>query len=133
MTAIEIMKKTRSFLKENRPNDILMPLKTKGPMFSHKDGKWTWPRFDEEIAKMSKGSFNIGILNKTLFNLDFDSKELADDWEAKYPELQTAPKQQTKNGFHFILGRTELCNELNLFDGARQLYAVDGSKLDILS
>lgn len=131
MTAVEIVAKTKDFLVSNRPQDMLMLLKAKGPMFAHKDGKWTWPRFDSEFAKLCRKPINIGILNKTLFNLDFDNKELADVWEAKYAELQTAPKQQTKNGFHYILGRTELCNVLGLFDGARQFFAEDGSKLDL--
>lgn len=60
--------------------------------------------------------FGIGILLKDLVVTDIDDPQHVAEWEARFPILQTCPKQQTTKGFHYILGRTASCVELGLYD-----------------
>ncbi len=55
---------------------------------------------------------------KTLIALDFDDLTSALNWEELFPILKTAPMESTKQGRHYILGRTPLCDLLGLYDKA---------------
>lgn len=86
-------------------------------MFKHKDGSWKWDSFKTEYARQQE-PFAIGILLKTLIVIDLDVADLQAEWEGRFPILQSCPKQNTKKGVHYILGRTAKCDQLGLYDKA---------------
>ena len=127
----ELVDKWAEYLKENRPANVLMPgvLRQQGngdlvkaPMLAHKDGKWTWERYEQ--IDMSKAKM-LGILLKDIIVIDIDGKEYLQPYEAVYEDLNDCPQEMTKNGAHYFYLRTKLCDELKLFDMARGLKSKD--------
>ena len=107
------------WLQANRPEDLLMPLADKNPRYCHKNGAWNWELLEE------KGyTSRVGILMRTLICLDVDSKELGDDFMARFPQwFEHAVIEETSKGYHFIWARTAYCEKAEITDGARQLEA----------
>lgn len=122
------MSKTFNFLKKNRPDDFMMLTDqvTKACLFRHAgENKWSLDKFKHFYMKKRQDneSFDVAIICKSLFCLDFDDVPSSLLFEEKYDVLKTCPKESTSKGFHYILGRTDKCNEIPLFDGARQFAA----------
>ena len=82
---INVLNQLADWLKEHEPNNVLMPLVSKRPQKPHKDGQWTWDDFHRHI-KLFPMQREYGILNKTLFCLDFDNIELFYQFRKDHPE-----------------------------------------------
>ena len=124
---VELVTKLAEYLKANRPANILMPgviekdekgVSCKRPMMAHRDGKWTWKRFEKVDLRKAK---LIGILLRDIVVIDIDGREYVALYEEIYPWLQTCPKELTKNGAHYFFLRTKLCDDLRLYDAARAM------------
>lgn len=121
-------------LKENHPENVIMPLRkqAKSPVFAHKDGRWTWDRCEDYLDGSLQEDQPVGILMRSLIAIDIDDRELIPQWEDRFPQLQQCPKETTRNGAHYIMARTQLCDELNLTDVAKGLREEPGAhRLDI--
>ena len=76
----------------------------------NKDGKWEkkpigmslgWPDFTE--SQIKKGDKALGLITGEKSNvlvLDFDDKDLYNDYCMKYPFIDNAPRVETRRGFH---------------------------------
>ena len=106
-----------SFLKEQHPANVLMPLVDKHPMFGHKDRGWTWDRFDAWFASASTPC-DVGILCQDLLVLDADDAQAVEALESVMPEASTCPAVRTSRGMHYYFKRTEACDANCLFDKA---------------
>ena len=123
-------------LKEHHPDNVVMPLRMNGimksPAFSHKDGRWTWERFADYADGSLEVNQPIGILMRSLIAIDIDDRSLIQEWEAAYPELQQCPKENTRKGAHYLMARTQLCDEMGITDVAKGMRQEEGSpKMDI--
>ena len=104
------------------PNDLLMPVSrgSKHPMFSHKGNQWSRDKF-QDFVNCCKEPFDVCVLLRDLCVIDVDSHEIAQQLEARFPELLTAPMETTRHGRHYWFKRSPLCDELGYFDGAAQI------------
>ena len=102
-------------------DNVPMPLikGTKQPLFKHAGGVWTWERCQDFVEKNPAHS-DWCVLLRTLCAVDFDDHRLAQEWEARYPELLCAPMQLTKKGRHYLFRRPDYADAAGFFDGARQ-------------
>ena len=107
-------------LKEHHPDNVLMPLRhqLKSPVFGHKDGRWSWERFSDYAEDSLSQDQPIGILMRSLIAIDIDDRSLIPAWEERFPELQQCPKETTRNGAHYLMARTQLCDEKGITDVA---------------
>ena len=118
----ESLAKLCTWLKRERPANILMPLvqAEKRPKFCHKDGRWTWKDYD---ARTLEAGASVGILMQDLFCLDIDNVDLRAHLGAEHPSwFEERPVEvKTAHGHHVVWARSDLCEQLGLFDGSRQL------------
>jgi P4 family phage/plasmid primase-like protien len=119
-----------SWLRRWYPQDVVMPvaMKTKQPMRSHKANRWSWDALTAFLrSRAGKKPFATGILLREICAIDFDSNELAEQFEARFPILRSVPMETTSKGRHYFLGRPKWADEEGYFDGARQ----HGQELDV--
>lgn len=118
-----------NFLKEHYPQDLLMPVYgtcppdkcgEKQPRHRHKDGQWSWAQLDAFQAS-HPSHMHYAILLRTLCVIDFDSHELHQEWEARFPEMLTAPLETTSKGRHYFFRRSTLADKKRFFDGTKQV------------
>lgn len=105
------------------PPDPARGSKGKTPAKSHKDGRWTLEaalRYYERDASCEK--YWLGICLRTLIVLDVDCHEEATRLLARFPCLSVAFQQLTRKGVHLVMSRTQLCDDLQVFDGARCIW-----------
>ena len=126
LSYIDAIKATDRLLKGLSEHDVLMPLQagTKAPIFHHKDGQWQRADFWKYVKKDKKLKLNdpVGILCHSLLIIDFDDQTILPDYRDKWPELEICPFETTSKGAHAYFLRTPLCDELEIFDGARKYY-----------
>jgi hypothetical protein len=73
-------------------------------------------------AKHIENGHALGLtLREGIIIFDVYCMKWCDYLEDKFPILNTTVCCQTKNGKHYYFKRTAVCNELEIFDGARNL------------
>ena len=97
--------KIQNYLQQNHPNNILIHSKNKVPLYKHANG-WSWEQFNE-ARKTIKRPVDISILLNDLVVFDFDSIELAEIFENKFPVLNEVPCEKTKKGAHYFFKRND--------------------------
>lgn len=109
------------FLKNHFPNDLLMPTKegTKHPMFPHKNGAWSWEKFDE-YHKKHPNLTNVCIILNDLCVIDIDTDLLVEKYESLYPEITECPTEVTAKGKHYWFIRPKNADAHGYYDGAAQ-------------
>jgi hypothetical protein len=129
LTAI---KQLREFLIANHPTNLLMPCnQKKEPMCAHKNDQWSWNKFDNFVDSVMIDKYDVAILLRTMIVLDFDDLQLAKQWEDCFSEMTNCPVQKTQKGYHYFFLRSQLCDELKVYDKSRALKDFDGSVLEI--
>jgi P4 family phage/plasmid primase-like protien len=109
------------YLRAHHETDVLMPLRseTKVPKYGHKDGSWSWCKYEEHRVREPEHR-SYGILLRSLCAVDIDSESLAEDMETRYPEMRRAPMERTRKGRHYVFVRPEWADEESYYDGSRQ-------------
>lgn len=116
------LNKLERFLKTHFPKCPLMPSsKEKCPSYKHAgvpaNTLWeTW-----QIKKHDIEHGVLMIMQDDMLVIDIDDEELALKYEQLYPFLKNTAIQKTKKGRHYFLKRTHKCDQIRLFDGARQI------------
>jgi len=129
VTFQEYYDKLETFLLTNYPNCILMPTasnftdnaeKGKQPYRAHKNVT------SEDLWKdwRTKGKFNcqkglVLLIREGLIALDIDDKQLADELEARFPDIKRTSIQETSKGRHYLFRRTKACDKASLYDHSR--------------
>lgn len=128
MTTVHLL---HQFLKSKLADDLLMPAtKDKAPMYKHADNTWSWDLFQDFVTKKQEWT-EYCILLRSMVVLDFDDTALAYEWEEKYPVMTECPMQKTKKGVHYFFARTQLCDELKVYDKSRYLTDDQGRILEV--
>lgn len=105
------------------PWDVMMPVKkgTKQPMFKHKEGSWTWDKFNQFTKQPWLGrSPDVCIVLHDLCVVDVDDHKLVEGLCKTFPILHEVPCEQTTKGCHFWFVRSAFADAMGYFDGARQ-------------
>lgn len=118
-----VIKNLSAFLKRYFPNDILMPIQegTKHPMFPHKNGAWSWEKFDKYYRE-HPDLLNVCIVLHDLCVIDIDSLRLIHKYEALFPEelIRGCPMEATARGRHYWFARPKVADTHGYYDGAGQ-------------
>lgn len=124
--------------------DVLVPCVDKRPLFSHKNGEWTWDRWDDfcdahpckrvagagswmccTLSKTSVASgqvpHDVGVLLRQVCVIDVDDAALATEMERRFEELHDCPCVSTARGRHYWLERSVRADDDGYFDGASQV------------
>jgi len=115
---LSLLEKT---LRKEFSNCPLMPCReNKCPLYKHAgipiENMWSkW----EEFSNVTEHGVLV-ILREDLIVIDIDDMNYVKEFEEEYPFLLETAIQNTKKGRHYFFKRTPLCDELKLFDGARQ-------------
>lgn len=131
MTYLEEVKSVVTWLKHNHPANVIMPLRkqSKCPVFPHKDGRWCWERAEDFIETSLEEGQPIGILMRDLIAIDLDDRQLISKWEERFPELQKCPKENTRNGAHYLFARPKDCPLTDVAGGLKD--TPDGPRLKV--
>lgn len=123
-----LMNRLYNWLLKNHPKNIAVPLveNKKNPIPKHKNDVWTW----DDVKSNNTRFLNFGILLKTLIVFDFDSQDLAEKYEDKFPVLKNAPAESTKKGMHYFFLRSTVCDAMNIYDKSRFM-GINADKIDI--
>ena len=105
--------------------------KGKTPFLTHKDGKFT-TEYSLNWWKVNgaKHQVDLGICMRSLIAIDVDCPELAARMEARFPCMATAVQATTRKGRHYVWRRSQLCEDLQIWDGAGRLWE-GGEKLPV--
>lgn len=96
-----------------RDTPIPIPKGQKHPAFPYSDNKWTWNKF---YNYKKKANDNIAILLCDICVIDIDSKELASEFEDRFPVLKTCPCESTTKGRHYFFSRTTKTDKYGYYD-----------------
>lgn len=125
--------KLEDFLKNHFPECPLMPSsKDKCPMYKHaqKTSNFLWEKWAENKHKINHGV--LLLLRDDIIVIDIDDQKYVDWFEEKFPSFKSTAVQKTKKGKHYFFKRTQKCDDMSLFDGARQFeYNGDVFPIDI--
>lgn len=121
------------FLIKEYPECVLMPSKAnddkytdpaqaKQPLMPHKDvpTRALWDNWARNRHRCDKGL--LIILRAGLLVIDVDDKEYAKKLETEFPMILNTAIQDTRTGRHYFFQRTEACDQLCIYDGARCLF-----------
>jgi hypothetical protein len=134
--ADRMLQNMAAWLKAKYPSDIIMPVRgdRKQPLFPHRDGSWSWDRFDSFVESASRTALmqqqeeppdSYGILLREICAIDFDDEALALTFEAEFPCMARAPMETTRKGRHYLFRYPPWAREAGFFDGARQIEDLD--------
>jgi hypothetical protein len=96
----------------------------KNPLYKYKDlfDEELWYKSEKDGAKQIENGHALGLtLREGIIVFDVDCMKWCDYLEDKFPFLKTTVCCQTKKGKHYYFKRTAVCDELEIFDGARNL------------
>lgn len=115
-----------SFLNTNFPRCIPIPLKKeqKSPLYPHKNlfDEELWYKWNANGERHVQQGHPIGLtLRQDLIVFDIDDEAWCEYLKEKFPSFTLTPCCKTKKGAHFYFRRTQQCEALGIYDGARNL------------
>ena len=107
-----------SWLRDHVHGDVLVPVDpaTKAPLVRHRDGAWSWARFEEFRASYPE-HIAYGIAAQTLCVIDVDREAAIAPLLERFPCLaRDAVRATTRKGAHFFFTRSPLCDRDGFYD-----------------
>jgi hypothetical protein len=120
---MEDLKALQDYLTVSHPGCLLMPTKETGklPLWPHKDDQYKIEDvYSKGLNHMQEGC--LILFSANLIVIDIDDKDYSETFENCSPDFAKTVCTETRKGYHYYFTRTERCNEVNMFDGARQLF-----------
>lgn len=115
-----------TYLRTHHPDDVLIPCAAgeKRPLFVYGNAQWVWGNYDS-FEKPEDASIDWAIILTDICVVDVDDPAVANDLEARFPILLSAPCERTKRGFHYFFKRSALAKRDNYWDSSGDLAKVD--------